>query len=848
MPPSGPAGRRGRVDALFDAALDLPASERPAFLARACAGDDELRKEVEELLGHVEHPMADLEPGHLVGGSWWSHILGASITDAARPGIEEGSILGRWRIVREIGRGGMGRVYLVERADGQFEQRAALKLIHLGDDSTMNIQRFTTERQILATLTHPNIARLLDGGQGPDGRPYLVMELVEGQPVDRYCDEERLGIDERLALFRQVCRPVEHAHRNLVIHGDLKPSNIVVTDSGEVKLLDFGIATVVALDERSPVETRRSQARALTPEYASPEQIAGEPVGTASDVYQLGLLLSELMTGEPVRRSPTRDSSPHVALERSIEQPPPPSIPAAEASQRAARARRTTPPALARRLRGDLDAIVLYALRREPERRYASVAEMREDVERHLAGRLVRARPDRLGYRASRFVKRHHRALAATAALLVVGSWGFHSWSEERLRVVREAERAYQIESVLGEIFSLSNPRRGARPLDARDLVDHANLLVMRDLEGDPDSQSRLLTTLGRVYNALGLYEPSLTALERAADLARDVFGPGSPEEKEALRWLAQSQHYSGDLLTAERTLLRVLDQGTDGEILTGPAEFVDATLELADLQHSLGRLVEAEATVRRALAALDGREDEARARALRNLGNVLRDRGAWSEAESAYREALGILGSLPGPADQQTASVEIYLARLLIMQGRLEEAEALLSRGSATLRRVYGSEHPLTGTASRNLGYLRIEQGRFDEADEHLRHAQEVFHHFLGPTHPMVARARVHEAELALLRGRHRDAAALAESSISLFRTLGIGEHPSALDACRILAGALLRLGHPERAGDVLRPCAGVAERLFVAGDPRLQRNHRLLRRIEATNRLRPASERHGS
>lgn len=829
-------GRRLRVDAVFAGALDLPASERARFLDRACVGDRELRREVEELLRHADHPLAALEPGVLAEGGWWSSLLGATPADAGRPSVMEGSLLGKWRIVREIGRGGMGTVYLVVRADGQFEQRAALKLIPLGDDSTMSVRRFARERQILASLTHPNIARLLDGGQGPDGQPYLVMELVEGRPIDRYSDDERLGLDERLALFEQVCRAVEHAHRNLVIHRDLKPSNIVVTDGGDVKLLDFGIATVIALGEGSRAATRPTRVRALTPEYASPEQIAGEGVGTASDVYQLGLLLSELLTGEPVRRPPTAGGSPLLALERWVEAPPPrPSSRAAEATREAAAARRTSAMALARRLRGDLDAIVLYALRREPERRYAGVAEMREDIERHRTGRPVRARPDSLGYRTSRFVKRYHRLLAASVAVLAVGGWGYHSWSQERLQVAREAERTYQIESILGELFSLPNPRRGARPPEARDLVDHANLLVSRELGENPASQARLLTVLGRVYNALGLYEPSLAALERAAALAREAFPPGSEEEKEALRWMAQSQHYSGDLLAAERTLLRVLGDAADDE-LERP-EVLDATLELADLQHSLGRLVAAETTLHRALAALErrGRADEPRARALRDLGNVLRDRGAWSEAEAAYREALRILRSLPGPVDQQVASVEIYLARLLIVEGRWEEAESLLARGSATLRRVYGSEHPLTGTAFRNLAFLRIEQGRFAEAEEHLRRAQEVFHRFLGPVHPMVARARVHEAELALRRGRYTEAVTLAESAISLLRTLGIGEHPSSLDACRTLAEALVRLGEPDRASELLRPCARTGERLFVPGDPRLSRDRELLRRIAA-------------
>jgi len=463
-----------RADSIFSAALDWQ-----GFVDRECSEDPDLKSLVERLLANVETD-GDLFTGGVMDGPLWQQL---AKNWAQEPDLT-GSIVDRYRILREVGRGGMAVVYLAERADSQFDQQVALKLIKRGTDTDEVIRRFRQERQIMALTQHPNIARLFDGGATADGRPYFVMEYVAGRSIDRYCDEERLTIRKRLALFLQVARAIDHAHRNLVVHRDIKPSNILVSLEGEVKLLDFGIAKI--LDPGADPRLTRSQMRFLTPAYASPEQVKCIPATPASDIYQLGLLLYLLITGHsPYRRgvSPSREDLAKIITE---EPPTRPStvvdvsrIARSESSSEVpdavtvSQSRGTTPGRLRRELDGDLDNIVLMALRKEPERRYASTAHLMDDIERHLQGLPVVARPNTFRYRAGKFVRRH--ALAVVASLLMVtmvtGLVAFYTvqLAHERDRASQEAERAsreaavaVQVTDFLVGIFRFRTPVRRA--------------------------------------------------------------------------------------------------------------------------------------------------------------------------------------------------------------------------------------------------------------------------------------------------------------------------------------------------------------------------------------------------
>ncbi len=390
------ASRWQRLEALFYEALDLEPSLREAFLDRSCAGDADLRREVEKLLR---------ASGETVG------FLHQPVREAAREMVSEsgdaaGLRMGAYRLIRTLGEGGMGRVYLAARADDQYQQNVAIKVMRssVGRSPGMLV-RFRAERQILANLNHPNIARLLDGGITPDGLPYLVIEYVDGSPLDDYCGRAHLSIDARLRLFRTICSAVEYAHGNLVVHRDIKPANILVTSDGSPKLLDFGIAKLLdpASDPGAGTSPTQSTERLMTPEYASPEQISGQAVTTATDVYSLGTVLYELLTG----RSPFRltKSSPLETVRAICEDEPKRPSSVVEAH-----------PAEARKLKGDLDNIVLKAMRKEPARRYASVAQFSEDVRRFLDGYPVGARAGSWRYRSGKFVRRHKAGVAAAAA------------------------------------------------------------------------------------------------------------------------------------------------------------------------------------------------------------------------------------------------------------------------------------------------------------------------------------------------------------------------------------------------------------------------------------------------
>ena len=475
-----------QLEDLFHAMLALPPERRPAALAAACGDDTELRAEVERLLH------ADGQASAFVGGA------AAGIQHIASTVLTESAHIGPYRIVRELGRGGMGTVFLGERDDAQFTMGAAIKLIKRGMDSDAVLERFRHERQILAGLQHPNIARLLDGGTSTEGLPYFVMEYVDGLPVDEYCRTQRLSIDERLDVFLQICAAVMYAHQHLVVHRDIKPSNILVTSDRVPKLLDFGIARLVEASDETPGVVTAFAAQAMTPQYASPEQLRGERVTTVSDVYALGVLLFELLAGERPYdvTGKTADEVRQIVANTEAAKPS------------AVAARRGEP--WAARLRGDLDAIVLTAMRRDPAERYGSVALLAEDLRRHLTARPVIARGDSLTYRASRFVRRRKLGVAAAAAIVIslIGGVIATSWQARVARAERaRAERRFAdvrrlATSFLFDFHDAIATLPGSTP--ARLLVVSKALEYLDSLASEAGGDRELQKELAAAYDRVG--------------------------------------------------------------------------------------------------------------------------------------------------------------------------------------------------------------------------------------------------------------------------------------------------------------------------------------------------------
>lgn len=509
-----------KVKDLFQSALERSSAERQAFLVDACKGDDRLLREVASLLkfdaradAFIEAPATAVLPELFI----------------PQPSSFVGRRIGPYRIIKDIGQGGMGAVCLAERADEQYEQRVAVKLVKPGLDNVFIINRFLAERQILANLDHPNIANLLDGGTTEDGSPYLVMEFIDGLPIDRYCNVHRLPIKERLKLFTTVCAAVAHAHRNLIIHRDLKPSNVLVTDQGVPKLLDFGIAKILSPDpSASPTDHTAANVRLMTPDYASPEQVRGDSITTSSDIYSLGVLLYKLLTGHHpyrVKKNLAKEIE-RVVCEQDPERPS--TIvsrtgdgPSTNGASRVtvtpvsvSNDRDTEPGKLRRLLGGDLDNIVLMAMRKEPQRRYLSVDQFAEDIRRHLEGLPVVARKDTLVYRTEKFVKRHKFGVAAAAVVLLTLIAGIvgTAWQARVARVQRvRAEQRFNDVRRLANSFmfeihdSVQNlpGSTGTRQLLVTRALEYLNSLA-QEAQDDPSLQRELVSAYLRIGNVQG--------------------------------------------------------------------------------------------------------------------------------------------------------------------------------------------------------------------------------------------------------------------------------------------------------------------------------------------------------
>ena len=715
-------------------------------------------------------PDSMLQPGGALRGRLWQEL--SSDLDR-RNSLPPGTRIGAYAVIREIGRGGMGAVYLAERADGQFAQRVAIKVLRMETEEV--VRRFGQERRILASLQHPSIARLYDGGVTEDGRSYFVMEHVDGVPIDAYCKERDLLVEQRLRLFIEVGEAVQQAHRSLVVHRDLKPANILVTASGEVKLLDFGIAKLLEPDLASDAApATRTTMRVMTPEYASPEQVRAEPVTTASDIYQLGLLLYELLTGQRAQR--LQDST-MVELERAIcdTQPVPPSLVVPRGRLR-------------KRLAGDLDNIVLMALRKEPERRYATAEQMVEDMRRHLARQPVRARPDTLGYRTGTFVRRHRGGVTAAAAvaLVLAGLVAFYTMrlAAERDRARLEAAKAAKVSELLTGLLTGADPFRtpDAKEPTVRNLLDAGAERIQKELAGEPELQAEMLNVIGRVYQQLGLHDKAKPLLEQAVALGRRGVGPESER-------MAQSLQNLGVLRR-----------------------------EMGDLAASAPLLEEALAMRRRVL----GPEHKAVAQTLEDLAYVYQLRGDKT-TEPLVREALAIRRKALGDEHRDTVSSLNDLGLLLLQKGDLAGAEPLLRQCVASNRKLLGEGHPDVATAMGNLALVLQAKGDHAEAESLIRQALSISRKALGDRHLDVGIKLNNLAKSLRLQGKYDEAAAALEEALQITRPALGNDHQRTIHFTVALALVRLEQGQARVAEPMLRHALQVRVRTLPADDTRL-------------------------
>jgi len=833
------SARHEQVTTIAERARALGPLERVEYVRRACGGDETLLSQVLSALGEEES---------------WAEDWGTSTAETCEreaPLQFEGQRLGKYRIVSRIGSGGMGEVYLAERDDQEYQQRVAIKLVRSGAFSQQVHARLRMERQILASLQHPNIARLLDGGRAPDGTPYLVMEYIDGEPIDAWCDRRRLTLQERLQLVRVICSAVHYAHQNLIVHRDLKPNNILITPDGAPKLLDFGIAKLLeARYDAQTVAVTHMDYRVLTPSHASPEQVRGETITTGSDVYVLGVLLYELLCGQrPFQLvGATLSDMERIICEQDA---PTPSAATARMAQQSpermaqiAAARSTTPSRLQRDLCGDLDDIVSMAMRKEPERRYSSAEQLGVDIDRWLAGQPVLATRDTLSYRLRKFLARHTIAAAATAAAAaaLAAFTALTFIQSQRIAYERdlantERTRAEQVSSFLVELFQLSDPShsRGAQ-VTARELLDIGARRVSLGLADQPETRATLLGTIGRVYNSLGLYSDSIPLLEEALRSQIALHGPRHPEVAKALGELGAALCERGDLDACDERLAQALDmqQQLLGESAIDTAPLLAHRAQLAQLR---GSLDEAERLYGDALEIYvqhNAQRTPPAASVISDLAGLRSYRGDHQQAAALYRTALDIDRQTLG-ADHPHVGMHLHnLAFALHAKGDLEAAEPLYAEGAQILEKVLGERHPQTLDAMSNYGRFLHRKGDLERAGRIFSVVLERNRQARGAQHAYVGHDLVNLGLLRLDLGQIAEAERDLRDALDIYAHSLPPEHPYVASALTGLARAQLDRGADlERVEPALRKALGIAEKSFAADSPTLAAAQSALRRL---------------
>ena len=697
------AERWQRLSPLLDALFELDPESRSLRLEQLRAEDPELADELQTLI--------TLDEDH---EDFLSEPL---ITPKA--GLRAGSEIGPYKLERLLGEGGMGQVWLAARADGLYQRRVALKLLRPGlADSNLRL-RFSRERQILARLAHPHIARLLDAGVSSDGVPYLALEYVEGEPITDYCRSHALAVEDRLHMFHQICDAVSHAHANLIVHRDLKPSNILVTPGGDVRLLDFGIAKL--LDSDLPmVEQTRTGMRAFTLHYAAPEQVRGEPVTTMTDVYALGVVLYELLTDtKPYRLKRQTDAEWEEAILAADPLRPSQMV-----------LRRTEDPdadvvALrrkARMLAGDLDNIVLKALSKRPEQRYPSVEALALDLQRYEMGRPVQARPQSLGYRFGKYVRRHRWSLATGGLIAVVlsAALGIVAWQARQ--AVAEAGRAQAMQDFMVGVFESARGTPEGQALDLRGLLDSSLTRGNRELARQPRARAELLGVIARLRIGLGDYREALTLLNRQAAILISL-------DDAPASLLLESQTQRGQvlrLLGEPRQCINLMQPGLTmarREQAQLPPQVSEFYSQLGRCRRDNGERQGARQLFERSLALRrDDRDEVGAVENLIDLAHLQADAGQTDAALQGYQNARTQLRQKVG--ERHTLQVEIgrSIAGLERARGRVDAAERDADEAYAVALEVYGAQHPTTLALRRQLAGLHIDQGRYELAETELR------------------------------------------------------------------------------------------------------------------------------
>ncbi|HEV2103029.1 MAG TPA: serine/threonine-protein kinase [Candidatus Acidoferrum sp.] len=828
-----------KIKEVFGAALECEPGRRAAFLDEACAQDPALRAEVASLLS-AHANLADLS-----NCPWPDQSVDFSL---------EGLVIGPYRLVKKLGEGGMGQVWLAEQTD-PVRRQVALKLIRGGIFSAALLQRFQAERQSLAIMDHPAIAKVFDAGTTAQGQPYFVMEYVEGLPITKYCDQKRLSIRERLRLFIEVCDGIQHAHQKAIIHRDIKPANVLVVEVGgkpSPRIIDFGLAKTIVPAEAGGILFTQVGVILGTPGYTSPEQ--ADPtirdIDTRTDVYSLGVVLYELLTGAlPFDPQAIKKQSYDKILRRLREEDPLiPSVKASKdsrASSSHAQMRATSPKQLTTLLRGDLDWITMKALERDRARRYGTPSELTADVERYLENRPVMARPASPGYRLQKYLRRNRVAVSFVSGALVLLLAFTGIQAIQLRRITRERDRANRVTDFMTNMFKVSDPSESrGNSITAREILDKSSKEIETGLAKDPQLQAQMMNVMGEVYINLGLHDDAKSLLEQSIAIRRRVFGLRNRETLDSmdkLAWLLEEQGKPEEAEKIERQILPIRME------LFGPEDrdTLSSQVNLANDLCDEGKYAESEQIDRQAIAVRRriAPDDPLTPMEMSNLAATIAMTGRYRESEQVNLEALAILNRTVGPDHPFTIKVRSNLADVYDREGRFAEAEQITRETLEVRRRILGPEHPDTLQNSGDLGTLLYEQGRYQQAEEihrdvlarqkrlsgaerpqtlltmdnlaadlaalhrYLqaeqlsREAWEIRQRVLGPDHPDTLLSAVHLGVINRLEGHYAQAEKLTSSALVAQRKALGDTHANCASSEYNLALIAAAQGHREDA-----------------------------------------------
>ena len=799
------------LDALFNEALALPPEQWAAFAARRCGDDTDAAKRLLAMLRADQNMDTQSDP------------LGGAISDQRQQlaGASMPERIGPYKVDEELGRGGMGTVYRASREREGYVQQVAIKLLNPHVASGVMRERFQTEQAVLARLRHSAIAGMIDAGETRDGRPYVVMEYVDGENLTDYAVRNELSARDRVGLFIQLCGAVSYAHRNLIVHRDIKPDNVLVDPQGMIKLLDFGIAKLLPTDGGVDLSGTLTRAGAMTPLYASPEQVRGQPITIQSDIYALGVLLYELLTGQLPYAVDASAST--LELERQIceTDPLPPSRRLSDSQAEAVNPRR---------LRGDLDRIVLKAMRKEPERRYDSAERLADDLQRYLDGRTVSARPDSLGYRLQKLIARNPLGAAASALLVlslvafsVTTRWQSLQIERERDTAQQEAEAARQVADFMVGLFEVSDPRTSdMREVTARDLLDQAASTIDQEMEAAPVNRARLMHIIGMAYVNLGDYDNGQVLMNRALEVRREVFGPDSLEVADSLNRLGNFHREFGRIGPAEAALREALE--IRERLADGPdTDLADSYNNFGLFQRSIGNYQQAIEMLNRALAmheAVTGPDAINQGAPLHNLAQAHHALGHYREARRLLQRSLEVKRGVGLENRATYANSLAALASVETDMGLLDEALEHRSRALEIRRIAYTEAHPSLVAGLTGMAATLIAADRLDEAQALIDEALPLAAEIAGAEGTQVARVLIQRGKLALRRG-DIEAAVHDLSRATNIRLDNLGDqHPAVWRSRQALGNALLAHGQPSVALSVLE----AAQEAMIS---RLAENH---------------------